>query len=210
MKSLVIIILISLGYFTQVNDRFAKSMQANIEELYAAQSIEALQAVANKFERIATVEKEEWLPGYYGSLAYIWMATREQDKPQLDKWLDQAQTMLDKSLALQENNSEVTALQGFIYMMRVTVDPASRGQVYSQKAFAEFGKAVSLDERNPRAMFFKGQMEHGTAQFFKMDTAPACGTMAKSLELFDNFTPESSIHPNWGQGYAKKTVEICQ
>ena len=210
MRSIIVTLLASLSFLSHGEDRFSKNMSSNIEALYTAGTIEELQAVANKFERIASVETDQWLPGYYSSLAYIWMATREEDLATRDKWLDQSQLMLDKSISILENDSEIIALQGFIYMMRVTVDPASRGQVYSQKAFAEFGKAVSLDERNPRAVFFKGQMEFGTAQFFKMDTAPACATMTQSLELFDNFTPKTEIHPNWGSGYARKTIETCK
>lgn len=199
-----------ISNFAIAGDKYAKRMEGNLKELYAAQTIEELQTVANKFDRISSVEKAEWLPGYYGSLAYVWMATREEDLAQKDKWLDQAQTLIDNAKTVNDTHSEIAALQGFIYMIALTVDPASRGQVYGPKASAEFGKAVGIDPQNPRALFFKGQMEFGTAQFFKMDTTPACDTMAKSLELFNKFTPETAIHPNWGENFTKRTVENCQ
>jgi len=210
MKLIVLILSMTSVISSIAGDKYTKNMEANLEELYAANSIEALQNVANKFDRIASIEKDEWLPGYYGSLAYVWIATREEDPTQKDKWLDQAQAMLDESKVIKGSDTEIVALQGFIYMMKLTVDPATRGQVFSQKAFAEFSKAVQMNDQNPRALFFKGQMEFGTAKFFKADTSPACDTMAKSLELFDNFTPESALHPNWGAGFAKRTVEACK
>jgi hypothetical protein len=203
MKNLLLSMLMILALTGFANDKYEKNMTKNIELLYSASNIEELQTVANAFQRIATIEKEEWLPNYYCSLAYLWMATSSEDMTQRDKWLDQSQVILDRATSLESDNSEIV-VQGFILMIKVTVDSATRGATFAPRSFAEFSKSVQLNPENPRALFFKGQMEFGTAQFFKSDTAPGCATMTKSLELFDNFTPESAIYPNWGADFAKK------
>ncbi|MEQ9426912.1 MAG: hypothetical protein RJQ09_20985 [Cyclobacteriaceae bacterium] len=210
MKSLLIIVGILISQLATAEDKFETTMLANIDALYNAGTIENLQNAANKFERIANAETDQWLPGYYAALAYSWMASREEDPTQKDAWLDQATKMLENALARTEPNVETYVMQGFIYTLRLTVDPASRGQIYSQKSYAEYGKAVKMDSENPRALFFMGNMEYGTAQFFKADTSGACEKMAQSLELFDKFTPESAIHPSWGLSFAQKTVENCK
>ncbi len=209
MKNSIIILVTIISLSTHATDKYTQHMESNIETLFTAQTVEELQLVANKFDRIASTEKDKWLPKYYASLANVWMATREEGVEKKDNYLGQAQLRIDQAAALSEGNAEIAALRGFIYMIGITVDPASRGATYGQKAFMEFGKAIELNPENPRALFFKGQMEFGTAQFFKSDTSAACKTMARSLELFDKFTPETAIHPNWGSGFARRTVENC-
>ena len=209
MKKIILGLLCLTPFFSYASDEYTKNMEVGIKELFTVRTIDELQVVANKFDRIASVETEEWLPSYYASLAHIWMATREPDNTKKDQWLDEAQSRLSQVYEKDDSNSEIVALQGFIYMLKLTVDPATRGATYSQKAFMEFTKATQLDSLNPRALFFRGQMEFGTAQFFQTDTSPACQTMAKSLELFDNFTPRTSIYPDWGKGFAEKTVHDC-
>ena len=126
MKMIITFMLSFLSLVTLAEDRFTKAMEANITALYAAGSIEELQAVANKFERIASAEKSQWLPAYYGSLAYLWMATREEDMAVRDQWLDQSQSLLDLAIGVKAEESEIATLQGFIYMIRITVDPPTR------------------------------------------------------------------------------------
>ena len=210
MKNMILIAIILLPMTIMASDKYLKSMTSNIEALYDANSIEDLQSVANKFDRVASAEPEEWLPRYYAALANTWMATREEDLSKKDEYLDVAQVKMDEAASIEGENVEIVALQGFIQMIGISVDPATRGATYSQKAFAAFMKATQMDAKNPRALFFKGQMEYGTAQFFKGDTSAACDTMAKSIELFDNFTPVSALHPNWGKGFAQRTVENCK
>jgi hypothetical protein len=95
-------------------------------------------------------------------------------------------------------------------MMRVTVDPATRGQEYSGKAFRSFGTAVSLNSENPRALMLMGQMQLGTAQFFNSPTTEACATIEKSLQKFEIFKPENALTPQWGKTFAESLKGNCK
>src|SRR5690606_41546361 len=67
------------------------------------------------------------------------------------------------------NNSEIIAVEGFIIMGELSLDPGARGQNLSPLAMQALGRAMELEPENPRAMIMMAQMELGTAQFFGQD-----------------------------------------
>jgi tetratricopeptide (TPR) repeat protein len=207
-KLIVLSILISVG--AMANDKYTDQMMKNIEVVYKAQSSEELQNAVNVFERIGNAEKTKWEPFYYGSFGNVMLATREKDASKKDGYLDLAKTMLDKASAINPNESEIVALEGFIHMIRVTVDAAARGQQYSMLSMQAFGKALAMNPNNPRALSLMAQMQYGTAQFFKSSTAEACETLAKSLALFDSAKSDNPLAPMWGKGMAENMKVQCK
>lgn len=191
-------------------DKYTETMQKNIEVVYTAQGIADIQNAVNSFERIGEAEKTKWEPFYYASFGYIMMANREKEAATKDSYLDLSLKSLERAKALQPNDSEIIALEGFVHMIRVTVDPASRGQQYSGMAFQSFGKAVAMNPENPRALSLLAQMQYGTAQFFGASTAEACGTLTKAIEKFDTFKSDNVLAPQWGRGMAEGLKGKCQ
>jgi len=94
--------------------------------------------------------------------------------------------------------------------MRLVVDPPSRGPQYSGMAYQALGKGLELNPDNPRALYMMAQMQYGSAQFFGSSTDEACATLAKAMEKFDSFEPESEIAPNWGKPQAIDLQAGCQ
>ena len=207
----IIVILAFISSMTFANDdKYTEQMSKNIDAVYKAQTNEQFQQAINAFERIGNAEKTKWEPFYYASFGYLMQATREQDGGKKDQLLDLAAASLDKAKAVKENESEIVALEGFIYMIRLTVDPATRGPQYSGMAMQSFGKAIGLNPENPRALAFMAQMQYGTAEFFKSSTADACATLAKSLEKFASFKTDNQLAPQWGKGMAEEMKEQCK
>lgn len=190
-------------------DKYTENMQKNIETVYTAQTIPDLQNAVNALERIGEAEKTKWEPFYYASFGYVMMATREKVAATKDSYLDLAMKANENAKALQPNESEIIAMEGFIHMIRVTVDPASRGQQFSGLAFQSFGKAVGLNPENPRALALLAQMQFGTAQFFGSPTTEACGTNSKALEKFNTFKSDNALAPQWGKGMAEELKSKC-
>jgi len=208
---LVIVLLIVIVKFGFANDtKYAEAMQKNIHSVYTAQTIEELQTATNALERIATAEKTKWEPYYYASFGYVMMATREKDATKKDAYLDLAFNAVNKAKEIAPNESEVITLEGFNYMIRLTVDPASRGAQYSGLSMASFGKAMALNPENPRALACMAQMQYGTAQFFGSPTTEACATLAKSLEKFSTFKSDNPLAPVWGKEMAVGMKEQCK
>ena len=215
MKTLKVIpLLLALLVFAATksvaNDKYAENMQKNIDSVYTSKSIAGIQRAVNTLERIGDTEKTKWEPYYYASFGYVMMATREKEGAVKDKYLDLALKATEKAKALQPGESEIVAMEGFIHMIRVTVDPASRGQQYSSLAFQSFGKAVGMNPENPRALALLAQMQFGTAQFFGSSTAEACGTNAKALEKFETFKSTNALAPQWGRGMAEELKGQCK
>jgi hypothetical protein len=210
MKTVSSILLTAIVLTLNAQDKYTENMLKNIEASYKAQSVADYQVVANTFERIAAAEKTKWEPFYYAAYNYVMMANVEEEGLKKDSYLDLAAKNVDKAKSIKANDSEIIALEGFVHMIRVTVDPQTRGQEYSGKAFRSFSTAVSLNAENPRALMLMGQMQYGTAQFFGTPTTDACATIEKSVQKFETFKADSPIAPQWGKSYAEKIKGNCK
>jgi Tfp pilus assembly protein PilF len=93
-------------------------------------------------------------------------------------------------------------------MIRLSLDPASRGQSMTPKVMQQFGQAMQMDPQNPRAMALMARMKMGTAQFFGQSTAEPCGMAQASLKLFAAEEP-APLHPRWGKELAEEMIEAC-
>jgi hypothetical protein len=213
MKKTISILLV--GMMLAITNAFANDgkyievMQKNIMTVYTAQTIPDLQAAVNSLERIASAEKTKWEPYYYVSFGYIMMANREQDGAKKDGYLDLALAAVEKGKELAPAESEIIALEGFVHMLRITVDPASRGQKYSGLAYKSFGKAVAMNENNPRALSLLAQMQFGTAEFFNSPTTEACATLSNAVDKFATFKAENPLAPQWGKKMTEDMKAKC-
>lgn len=212
MKSLniLIVLVIAATFANAQNKKYIQTMESSIPSIYQVESLDGYDPIANKFDRIGQAEASQWEPYYYASLTYVFKSFRIDDLPTKDKVLDQALVALGKASSLSENNSEIIALQGFINMIKIGVDPGTRGQTLSPKIMADFGKALELNPNNPRANLFMGQMLYGTAQFFGNGVDDACALVDKSMTLFESEKPASSIAPSWGIHSAIQYKEMCK
>lgn len=188
---------------------YMQTMQATIQELYAAKTADDYDPVINKLKRIADVEADQWEPHYYIALGHAFKASNLENNVDKDALLDQALQFVTKAGEIAENNAEILALEGFINMIKVSVDPGTRGQTLSPKVMATFGKALSIEPDNPRANLFMAQMQIGTAQFFGTGIEEPCGLVSKSIELFDSYQPKNALAPMWGKSSAEHYARYC-
>jgi hypothetical protein len=192
------------------DERYMEAMQKNIQTVYSAVTIQDLQQSVNALERIASAEKTKWEPYYYAGFGYIMMATRELEGRKKDLFLDQAIAAIEKAKSINPGESEIIALEGFAQMIRVTVDPATRGPQYSGMAMQTFGKASALNPENPRPLALLAQMQYGTAKFLGSPTTEACSTLNTSLEKFNSYKSENPLSPQWGREMALGLKKECK
>ncbi len=196
---LAAIVLLASKLVLANDDKYIDAMQKNIETVYNAQDITELQNVVNTFQRIGEAEKTKWEPFYYTSFGYVMMANREKEPSLKDTYLDLALKGIEKAKELKPGESEIVALEGFVHMIRVTVDPASRGQQYSGLAFQTFGKAVAMNPENPRVYLLEGQDKLYTPEEWGGSKTEAKKIFEEAKKKYEAFKPESSIHPVWGK-----------
>lgn len=212
MKSLalfVLTLLLSAASFAEVS-KYEQTMLEQIDKLYKVQTPEDYQPIINTFERIAAKESDKWEPLYYAGYAYSMMAVRSEETKDKDKYLDLGLEKVKQGQQLAQQESELVALEGFIHMIRVTIDPASRGQQYSGMSMASFGKALAMNPENPRASYLMAQMKIGTARFFGSDTSEACEEAIAAVKKFDTYTSDNVLAPQWGRRQAEGTATQCE
>lgn len=188
---------------------YYQAMGKQIGAVYAAQTIDELQNAINALDRIGQAEPAKWEPQYYCAFGYLMMATREKDGQKVDNYLDLALERVKRGQDVSKDNSELLALEGFAHMLRVSVDPASRGQRFSGMSMKSFNKALKVNPSNPRALSLMAQMQHGTAQFFGSSTEESCRMAKKALELFDTQKSDEPLAPQWGKEMTAGMVKRC-
>ncbi len=201
MKTVVFILTIVLGsnsLFSQDN-KYEKAMLSAIEKMENAAGNEETLECANQFERIASAEKTRWMPYYYGAYCLVVISFDEPEGGKKDLILDRAQENLDKAFSNNPDESELHALQAFLYPSRILVDPMGRGMMYMEKIAVSLETAKSLNPDNPRPYFLDA--------INKLNFPPSMGggpEVAKPIfELadakFKAFKNENSLWPKWGE-----------
>jgi tetratricopeptide (TPR) repeat protein len=202
-------LIVSLCIGLTFANQFEQAMSGAIQKLYNANDRQSYMDAIATFERIGAKENDQWLPQYYAGLGYIWASHTTKDGQQIDGLLDKAQVFVDKAKKLSPDNDEILTLQGYIYMMKVVVDPPTRGPQFSGLALQTFGRAVEIDKRNPRALLFLGRMQMGTDQFFGNDTSKSYGMIMKASQMLNDEKPKSALDPAWGKQAAEGFVNEC-
>jgi len=214
MKKYILTLALGLMWITlakATDPAYVKAIQKQIGGMKTIKTAEESQAVSNGFLRISEANNSEWLPIYYAALTQATAAFRfDVDK---DLYFDQALELVKKANQLAPGNSEITALHGYILMGKISLDPANRGQSLSPEAMGLFGKAISLDRENPRAVTLMSQMELGMSQFFGQGPEKACGMARMGLELFAKEqakVDENYLLPTWGKMNAEQVAGSCK
>jgi hypothetical protein len=206
----IFLILISVSAFSN-DEKYFEQMGKQIQAVYTAKTMDEYQSAINALDRIASAEKTKWEPYYYSAFGSIMMATRETEGSKKDSYLDQALAAVEKGKGIAPAESELVALEGFVHMIRVTVDPASRGQQYSGMAMQTFGKALGMNPNNPRALSLMAQMQFGTAQFFNQTPTEACATARKAASVFETaIVSENPLAPRWGKEMNLEVLKNCK
>lgn len=206
MTKLITIIAMFVASIVSAQTQFDQGMKKALQTWKNGNSTEALV----QFEKIASVEKTNWLPNYYIALINTTQAFGEQDKTKMLSLIESAQKAQDFCNDLAKDNPEVLVMQAMIHTASIVYDPMTNGQKLSGDVMYILNKAYKIAPENPRVVFQKASFEIGMAQYFGQDTKPMCAQIEKSIELFATFKPETAFHPSWGLDKAQEAVKACK
>jgi hypothetical protein len=193
------------------SEKYLASMKANIAAIDTSFKNPAnLLELANKFERIATAEKTQWLAFYYAALCQVNYTYMEQDKSKIDAIADKATELIDKADALNANNSEISCIKSMIASAHMMVNPMQRFMEYGPEAQSFIDAAMQQDPTNPRPEYLKGQGLKYTPEQFGGGCATAKPVLQSSLAKHNAFKPASDIHPNWGKQRVEMLLGECK
>lgn len=205
---LLTISFIATSVFAQ-SPKFNDAMAKTIAEMDTLNTGDQMMAVANKFERIAMAEKNQWLPYYYSALSRCSAVFVYNDVTKNDNILDVAEKHAKTADSLQPKNSEILVLRSMIMGGRIMVDPMTRGQQLGMQSMMLINEAMQIDPTNPRAYYIMGQSLFYTPPQFGGGKEAGCSMFTKSKQNFALFTPASAIHPNWGEVQVDMMLKLC-
>lgn len=213
MKKITLVIAVLLVNMVSIAQKpeFFQTMGETLGQYSSCMTVADFQALGNKFQMIANVEKGEWLPLYYHAHCYILMSFIEPtDAVKKDSYLDEAEKSIEKLITMVPGEAEIYALQSFYFTGRLVVNPMERGQKFTALSAQAIGKALGIDPTNPRAKLMKLQSDMGSAQFFGKDPKSFCPQAKEMLANWDNFKPKSPIHLAWGKPQVERIVKGCE
>ena len=206
MTKLITIIAMFVASIVSAQTQFDQGMKKALQTWKDGNSKEALV----QFEKIASVEKTNWLPNYYIGIINANEAFNPKNREKATALIEKAQNAVDNATLISPNNAEIMVLQAMVYTAVLVQDPMTNGMKYSGLAMEQYYKALAIAPNNPRVVFSKAEFEIGGAKWSGADTKPMCEQIAKSIELFATFKPETAFHPNWGLDRANEALKNCK
>ena len=206
MTKIITIIALFVASLVSAQGQFEQGMGKALQTWNQGKPAEAVA----QLERIASVEKTNWLPNYYIALINITQAFGEQDKTKMLALIEAAQKAQDVCNDLAMDHPEVLVMQSMIHTASIVYNPMVNGQKLSGDVLYILNKAYKIAPENPRVVFQKASFEIGMAQYFGQDTKPMCAQIEKAIELFATFKPETALHPSWGLERAQAEFEKCK
>lgn len=204
-KFMTSLVFVLISYLTTAQTSYEKNMSTALKLWSENKNTEALAHL----ERIATVEKNNWLPNYYIAAINTFAAFAEKDKTKMKLFIENAQKAQDEINILAPENAEVLVMQALIHTAWIVYDPMTNGQKLYGDVIFLYNKAEKIAPENPRVVFNKANFEKGGVEYFGGDTKPMCEKIKSAIQLFSIFKPETQFHPTWGEENAKKEAAKC-
>ena len=179
---------------------YAEMMAATITELHSTGDPAQLRQLASKFERAGTVAPADWLPRYYQAYALLINTFQsKEDGDAKDKLLDQAEAALVQARRLRGDESELLALQAYIYQARLGITPMARYMKYAGLVNETLAQAKKRNPANPRIYLVQANNLYFTPKMFGGGPEAAKPVYDEAKTRYAAFRPGNPLMPNWGE-----------
>ncbi len=206
MKKILLLLTLVFAASVSAQTDYEKGMTKAFELWKNQKNTEAIQL----FERIATAEKDNWLPPFYAATVQIISAFREKDETVLTAKLNKAKEYLDTANAISKNNPEIMITYALLNTAYIAFDGQKYGMTLSGKNVAIYNKALAIAPNNPRVVLSKAEWDMGGAKFFGQPIEPFCKDVKKAIELFKEEKQTTKFYPYNGLERAEKILENCE
>lgn len=184
-------------------------MQNAQQKLFHNHTEEEYNKSSEQFEKIATSEKNKWLPYYYAGLSKSLAALTIKTKS-ADALCNDADRLIKKADSLSPNNSEILILKSLNLSARLNVNPKARAIKYNKQINQTNELALKLDSNNPRAHLQKAQALYYTPEAFGGGSKKALPLFQVALEKFNTTKNNVPLMPSWGKDIAEKMISECK
>ena len=206
MKKIILILAFVYAANATAQTQYEKGMTKAFELWENQKNTEAAQL----FERIATAEKDNWIPPYYAATLSILSAFEIKDEATLTAKLNKAKVFLDAASKISENNPEIMMSYALLNTAYIAFDGQKYGMTLSGKNSMLYAKALEIAPKNPRVILGNAEWNMGAAKFFGKSTQPYCDAIKKAIELGKTEKVEKEFYPKFQVKRAEQVLKQCQ
>ena len=203
MKKILVVIAVLFAVNITAQTQYEKGMGKAMQLWSQQKNTEAVQL----FERIASAEKDNWLPSYYAATILIIEGFSIKDEAKLTAHLNRAQDLLDTANYISKSNPEIIITQAMLNTVYVAYDGQKYGMKYAGENAQLYATALKIAPNNPRVILGKAQWDTGGAAFFGQPTEPFCKEIKRSIELFKKEKPNKKFLPYGGLERAQQALK---
>ena len=203
MKKILVVIAVLFAVNITAQTQYEKGMSKAMQLWSQQKNTEAVQL----FERIASAEKDNWLPSYYAATILIIEGFSIKDETKLTAHLKRAQDLLDTANYISKSNPEIIITQAMLNTVFVAFDGQKYGMKYAGENAQLYAAALRISPNNPRVILGKAQWDIGGAAFFGQPTEPFCKEIKRSIELFKKEKPNKKFLPYGGLERAQQALK---
>lgn len=193
-----IISLVLVGLFTQAQSKYETEMTKAFASWGEAKTPNDMEKVAQHFDRIAKVEKENWLPQYYAMFVRA-LKGFGMEKDAAIKQVDQLEGLYSGMEEMKDvDKSELLTLRGLYRTVKVAKAPDTYAMSLSGAIIKDYDDALKINPNNARALYLMAQYNMGGAEFWGTDPKEYCPAIEKAKTLLVAESDET-FAPHWGE-----------
>lgn len=203
-------IFLFIGLFFALNITAQTQYQTGMQKAFSLWEEGKMTEASQLFERISTVEKDNWLPSYYAATVEILGSFGLKDEAILKAKLTKAQEFLDVAKSNSENNPEIIITQALLNLGYIAFDGQKYGMILSGKNNQLYAQALAIAPNNPRVILGNAEWNMGAAKFFGKSTKPFCEDIKRAIELGKEEKIEIEFYPKFLLERAEEVLKQCE
>lgn len=201
MKTILLIIATLGAQLTFAQEQYNKAMGEALATWGAGKPEEAL----GKLERIASVEKDNWIPTYYQALIATMTSFQTQDIAKKNMLIKMANALIPQES--KDSNAEWHVLKATVLTSELIIDPMNNATRLSPQIIAHYEKAKALEPNNPRAISGLASYNIHTKKYMGGSTDQDYKDLQKALSLFETQKSDIPFYPSWGKEQAEQLIK---
>jgi len=200
MKTLALLLSLLISQLTFAQEKYQKAMGEALATWGQGKHEEAMR----KMERIASAEKDNWIPRYYQALIAAMSSFQEQDPAK-----KMALLKISYDLIPQDNdksNAEWHILKATALSSELMMDPMNNATRLFPLIISNYEKAKALEPNNPRAISGLASFNIHSKKYMGGNTDQEYKDLQKALSLFNDQKSDIPFYPTWGKEQVEKML----
>jgi tetratricopeptide (TPR) repeat protein len=201
MKFLISILMVGHFLFSQDADikNAMKSLKVELEQAHYLGSIQSVEALRAKAERLLNLDKNNWHLNYYMAFTYDLLGSilMVSDEDKADDYFDIALEYLEISIERQPS-ADAYALKSSVYGKKIGISPM-KGMFLGPKSNSAIDAAYGVSKDNPRVWIIEAIGKMYTPEFFGGDRVRSRELLLKAGKELETYEEQDSLMIVWGK-----------